>query len=148
VIGRLDLAKRRRPQGGNGDRVGIVRVVLVGSFGGQHPDARGQGGRHIEDLLPTGHQLLGQQVSHAAHRLDGPGALLKRLCPRQELVDLTSRRPHLDAGNLILVPPYGHRSVRCLVGVDPDHHIHEYLLGLVETTGALLLMDCSCSILF
>jgi hypothetical protein len=34
------------------------------------------------------------------------------------------------------------------VRVDPDHHLHRRLLGSVETTGALLLVDCSCSILF
>ena len=68
--------------------------------------------------------------------------------PGQELVDLSHRGPDFDAADLVFVLPNGHRSVRCLVGIDPDHHIHEYLLGLMETTGALLLMDCSCSILF
>jgi hypothetical protein len=41
----------------------------------------------------------------------------------------------------------GDRSMRCLVRADPAHHI-EASLGSVETTGALLLVDCSCSILF
>ena len=40
---------------------------------------------------------------------------------------------------MVLSPVDGHCSVRCLVGVNPDHHIHDYLLGCGGTTGALLL---------
>ena len=83
VIGRLDRTQRRCPQGGDGDRMCIVRVVLVGTPGAEYPDPRGQGGRDVEDLLALGHELLGQQVAHAADGLNGPGALLEWLGPAQ-----------------------------------------------------------------
>ena len=88
----LRLAKRRRtspwsarstersprcPQSSNGHRVGIVGVVLVGAPRGQHPDPRGQGGRHVEHVFAPGYELLGQQIAQATRRLDGPGALLE-----------------------------------------------------------------------
>jgi hypothetical protein len=38
-------------------------------------------------------------------------------------------RSHFDARELIFVPIDGHRGVRRLVGVDADHHVHDYLLG-------------------
>jgi hypothetical protein len=63
VIGRLDRSKPWRAQCGDGDGMGIVGVVLVRPLSGQHPDARGQGCRDIEDLFASSHQLLGQQIA-------------------------------------------------------------------------------------
>lgn len=51
------------------------------------------------------------------------------------MVDLAQRCSNLDAGDLVLVPPDGHRGVRCLVRVDPDQRIHTCLLGSVEPRG-------------
>ena len=129
VVSHLDAAQARGPKGGDSDRVRVIGVVLVGTTGGEHSDARGQGGRDVEHLFAACHELLGQQVAHSAGRLDGPPPLLERLGPAHELFDLTTGRTHLDAGDLIFSLVDGHRRVRCLVRVDPDHHIHDYLLG-------------------
>ena len=58
VVSRLDAAQVWGPKGSYCDRESIVGVVLVGAPGGEHPDATGQGGRHIEHFLAPSHQLL------------------------------------------------------------------------------------------
>ena len=67
VIGRFNRSQSRCPQRSDGDRVGIVGVVLVGASRGQHPDPGSQGGRDVEHLLAPGHELLGQQVAQPTH---------------------------------------------------------------------------------
>ena len=77
----LRLARSRRTSawsaGSTLRRLGARRAAMaiewasLGSFllerlGGEHPDPRGQGGRHIEHLFAAGHELLGQQVAHPA----------------------------------------------------------------------------------
>jgi len=52
----------RRPQRRDGDRPGIVGVVLVHIADGQQPHPRSQLGLHIQHPLTRGDQLLGQQV--------------------------------------------------------------------------------------
>ena len=111
VVGRFDAAQVRSPKGSYGDRVGVVGIVLVGASRGQHPDARGQGGRHIEYLLAPGDQLLGQQVAQPTGRLDGPGPLLKRLGPAHQLIHLAAGGPDLDARKLVFSLVDGHRCV-------------------------------------
>ena len=148
VVSRFDAAQARGPKGGDSDRVGVIGVVLVGTTGGEHPDSRGQGGRDVEHLFALRHELLGQQIAHPAGRLDGPSPLLEGLGPAHELFDLTTGGPHLDAGDLVFSLVDGHRRVRCLVGVDPDHHIHDYLLGRCVNHGGTPACGCSCSILF
>jgi hypothetical protein len=101
VISLFDAAQIRSTKGGNGDREGVVGVVLVGTPCGEHADARGQGGRDIEHLFTPGNQLLGQQVAQAASRLDGPGPLLERLGPTDQLVDLAPGRSDPDARDLV-----------------------------------------------
>jgi hypothetical protein len=91
--------------------MGIVGVVLVRPLGGQHPDARGQGGRDVEDLFASSHQLLGQQIAKASCGLDGPGALLEALGPVDELFHLATGRSHLDARELVFISVERHRSV-------------------------------------
>jgi hypothetical protein len=129
VVSHLDVAQARGPKGRHRDRVSVVGVVLVGTTGGEHSDARGKGGRDVEHLFTPCHELLGQQVAHPAGRLDGPPPLLERFGPAHELFDLTTSGTHLDAGDLIFSLVDGHRRVRCLMRVDPDHHLHDYLLG-------------------
>ena len=66
---------------------------------GQHPDARGQSGGHIDHDFTSVHELLGQQITQPAGGLSGPGALLKDLGPSDQLVHLTARwkaRPYED----------------------------------------------------
>ena len=60
----------------------------------------------------------------------------------------TGRRSDLDARKLVFAIVDGHRGVRCLVGVDVDHHFMITLLVSFETQGAFLLSDGWCSILF
>ena len=122
MVGHLDAAQARGPKGSHGDRVGVVRVVLIGTTGGEHPDPRGQSGRNVEHLFATCHELLGQQVAHPAGRLDGPPPLLEGLGPTHELFDLTTSGTHLDAGDLIFSLIDGHRRVRCLVGRPRSPH--------------------------
>ncbi len=129
VVSRFDAAQARGPKGGDGDRVGVIGIVLVGTTGGEHSDARGQGGWDVEHLFALRHELLGQQVAQSAGRLNGPPPLLEGLGPADELFDLTTGRTHLEAGDLIFSLVDGHRRVRCLVRVYPDHHIHDCLLG-------------------
>jgi hypothetical protein len=129
VVSWFDAAQARGPKGGDSDRVGVIGVVLVRTTGREHSDARGQGGRDVEHLLTSRHELLGQQVAHPAGRLDGPLPLLERLGPAHPLFDLTTGGAHLDARDLIFSLVDGHRRVRCLVGVDPDYHLDDYLLG-------------------
>ena len=135
VVSHLDVAQARSPKGRHRDRVSIVGVVLVGTTGREYSNARGKGGRDVEHLFTPCHELLGQQVAHPAGRLDGPPPLLEGLGPAHELFDLTTGGTHLDAGDLAFSLVDGHRRVRCLVGVDPDHHLHEYLLGCCEPRG-------------
>ena len=51
VVSGLDAAQIRGPKGSDGDRAGIIGVVLVRAPGGEHPDARGQGRGYVEDVL-------------------------------------------------------------------------------------------------
>lgn len=147
-VGLFNHAQPRCPQCGNGDRVRIVGIALVGTFGGQHPDASSQRGWHVDHDFTSGHELLSQEIPHPAGGLDGPGALLEGFGPAHQLFGLTSGRANLHAGKLVFLLVDSHRGVRRLVRIDTDHDIHHCLLGFVGTTGALLLADCSCSILF
>ena len=148
MVSGLDTAQVRSPKGSDRDRAGVVGVVLVRATGGEHPDARGQGRGYVEDVLAPGDELLGQQVAQPTGRLDGPGALLERFGPGDQLVHLAAGGPHLDARELVFCLVDRHRCVRCLVGVDADHHIHDYLLGRVGTTEGTPAFGRSCSILF
>ena len=111
----------------------------LGSFlfrapGGEHPDARGQGRGYVEDLFASSDELLGQQVAQPTGRLDGPGALLERFGTTDQLFHLAPGGPHPDARELVFCLVDGHRCVRCLVRIDADHHMHDYLLRRDGTT--------------
>jgi hypothetical protein len=62
--------------------------------------------------------LLDQQITEPAGRLDRPGALLEARSPRQQLIDLATRRSHLHFGEPRLVTADGHCGMRPLVRVD------------------------------
>ena len=59
-------------QRGDRDRQGVVGVVLVRPSRAQHPHPRRQRGRHIDDALAGGDELLGQQIAEPAGGLDRP----------------------------------------------------------------------------
>ena len=82
-----------RAQRRDGDRAGVVRVVLVHRSGGQQPHPGGQLGLHVQHPLAGGDQLLGQQVAQAAGALDRPGPLRPGRRPRQQPLRLRRRRP-------------------------------------------------------
>src|SRR5580704_2991514 len=134
VICRLHRFEPPGAQSSQSNREGIVGVVLVRTCGGQYPDPRSQCRWHVEDRLTAGYELLGQQVAKSAGGFDGPGPLIERLGPTEQLVNLAPGGTHLDTREWLFAPINGHRGVRSLVGVDANHHLHEYLLGRVETT--------------
>ena len=57
-----------------------------------------------------------------------PGALLERLRPSEQLVDLLSSGPDGDGGKFSLIASDGDSRVGRLVRVDTDDDGHEYLL--------------------
>ncbi len=56
----MDLRNRRRPQGGDGHRAGIVGIVLVRVASRQQPDPGGELRLHVDDALTGGDKLLRQ----------------------------------------------------------------------------------------
>jgi hypothetical protein len=68
-----DLSDTGRAQGGDGHRPGIIRVVLVRIPRGEQPHPGAELGRHIQHPLTGRHQLLGQQMTHAAGALARSG---------------------------------------------------------------------------
>ena len=50
-------------------------------------------------------------------------------------LDLPPGHVDLHARELVFALVDGHRGVRCLVRVDADHYLHDYLLVSLETTG-------------
>ena len=83
--------------------------------------------------------VAGPADSRDLRRTRWPRCASRRLSPGRAAWStwrLVARTLTLGAA---LVSVDGHRGVRCLVGVDADHHIHDYLLVVVGTTGALLL---------
>ena len=128
IFGR-HLLDRRRAQGRDGHRAGVVGIVLVRRAGRQQPHPGRQLGLHIHDTLARGHQLLGQQITQAAGALDRPGALGERSSPHQETLDLAGAGAHPQLAQRRFGRVDSRRCMRPLVRIDTDHHCHEPLLG-------------------
>ena len=111
--------------------MGVVGVVLVRPARGQQPCPRRQRGGHVNDGLARGDQLLGEQITESAGRLDCPGSSLEWPSPRHELVDLGATGSHLLAVELFLSAVDDDGRVGRLVRVDADDHWHGFLRGLV-----------------
>ena len=123
------FADAGRAQRGDGDRAGVVGVVLVHVPGGQQPDPGAQLGLHVQDPLAGRQQLLGQQVPQASGSLDRPGPLRPGRGPFQQPLRLRGTGPHPQFAQRLLDPADRHRRMRGLVRIDPDHHsCHERLL--------------------
>jgi len=88
VIFGADLSDRRRAQRGDGDRAGVVRVVLVRRPGGEQPYPGRELGLHVGHLLAGRYQLLRQQIPQAAGALDGPDALGPSRRPAEQPAEL------------------------------------------------------------
>ena len=138
------LGHRRRTQGGDGHRAGVVRVVLVRAAAGEHPHPRGQGGGHVQYPLACRQQLLGQQIAQSVGGLDGPDAHIEGRGPLEQLLALAPSRSDPQGGELEFLVVECHRGVGTLVGVDPDHHhLRQVLLivGRGKPWWALLIQD-------
>ena len=105
------------PQRGERHRQGVVGVVLVRSTVAQQPCPRRQRGRHVDDVLVGGDELLRQQEPETLGSLDRPSPRGERLRPRQQPADLVAAAAHLQPGELDLAMTDRHRGVRCL-----SHH--------------------------
>jgi len=122
MIGALDRSETRRAHRRDGDRAGVVRVVLVRLPRPQQPHPRRQRRRHIDDALAGVDELLGEEVAEPASGLDRPRPFLERCRPSHQAIHLGLRRPNLEAGELAFAVVERDRLVGLLVRVDPDHH--------------------------
>jgi hypothetical protein len=109
-------------QRGDGDRAGVVLVVLVDLAAVQQPHSGGQFRRHVHHALVGSDQLLGQQIPKPARSLDRPAARRPASGPLQQHLGLSSRSPHPDPPQLPLTCVNRERGVRSLVRIDTDHH--------------------------
>src|SRR5215217_6148063 len=112
------------PQRGHRNRQRVVGVVLVRSAAAQHPGPGGQGRRDVHDQLVGRDELLREQEAETLGSLDRPSPRWERLGPRQQPTDLISTAAQLQPSEFDLVATNGHRSVRRLVRIDPDDHVH------------------------
>ena len=103
------------------DGQGVVRVVLV-RIALQQPDPGGQLGLHVQDLLPGGDELLGDQMAQASGAFHRPGPLRPRRRPGDQLLSLNSRSADPQLAQRLLRRIDDHRRVRALVRVHPDNH--------------------------
>jgi len=109
VLGRHD-PQHRIVQGDLGDTGRIRGVGLAATAGVQQPGPGGQGGRHVQDLLADGGQLLSDGSSQPVGALDREPPHRPPSSPRHKLADhagidqqptLTQRRArgaHGDGG--------------------------------------------------
>jgi hypothetical protein len=124
VVLEADLAKARGPNGGHGDRDGVVGVALAAVAGRQQPHPGGQLGGHVNDRFTLADQLLGEPAAKAAGAFHRPAPLGPALGPATQR---TPARP--GAGKSLLVNRFAaliqHGSGAAgLVGIDPDDHTH------------------------
>jgi hypothetical protein len=116
-------------QPGDRGRQGIVRVVLRCLRRADQPHSRRECGRHVDDVLAGGDELLSQQAAQATRRLNRPRPLvIERFSPRQQPLHLPAIRRHTQPSDRSLIAVDRDCSVRRLVGVHPDQHHRECLL--------------------
>ncbi len=117
-----DLAAGGRAQRGDGDRAGVIGVILIRRPRRQEPDPGAQLGLHVQHLLVGRQELLGQHVTQPARALDGPGPLGPFRSPFQQLAGLIRRGPHAQLAERHLGRVDRYRRVGSLVRIHPDHH--------------------------
>jgi hypothetical protein len=85
--------------------------------------------RHLQHPLTRGQQLLGQLMTDPAGAFHRPGPLRPRLGPPQQPLGLDRRGAHPQLAQRLLRGVDGHRRVRGLVRIHPDHyHRHDWHL--------------------
>jgi hypothetical protein len=122
VIFARHVTQLGRAQRGDGDRAGIVRVVLVHLPGVEQPHPRGQLRLHIHNAFTGADQLLPEQLSQTSSALDRPRALRPNTRPAQQLINLPRRSPDPQLTQPVLPLVEHHRGVRSLMRVDTDDH--------------------------
>ncbi len=122
---RHDRSQTLMPQRGQRDRQCVVGVVLVRSTVAQQTCPCRQRCRHVDDVLVGGNGLLSEQEPESLGSLDRPSSRCERLRPGQQPTELVAAAAHLQPSDLDLAAADSHRSVRCLVRIDTDDHVHE-----------------------
>jgi hypothetical protein len=72
VIDRGDGSQRAVAQGDDRCGTGVMRIGLVGPDGVEEPHPGRQGGRHVNDVLTGGDELLGKESAEPTGGLDRP----------------------------------------------------------------------------
>jgi hypothetical protein len=75
VVLDVDLAQALAAKGGQGDRDRVTGIVFAAVASGQLPHPSGELGRHVDDLVAVGDQLLGEDPADPGGALDGPAPL-------------------------------------------------------------------------
>ena len=134
----------RSPQRRDGDGQGVVGVVLLRLARTEQPHPRRQRRRHVHDVLPDGEELLGEEVTEPAGRLDGPQPLGIVDGPLEQPLDLQAVGPKRQLPELVLRVVDGHRRVGGLVRIDADeHHRDPSFRSWKATTGKPDVVECS-----
>ena len=128
MILRPHRGQHRCAQRRHRDRTRVVRVVLVGTTGPQHPHSRRERRGNIEHRLTRREELLREKIAEPTRGLDRPRPILEPIGPREQLHALTFTRPHLQPRELDLAAIDRDRGVRRLVRIHSDHHRHRDLL--------------------
>ena len=124
-----DDAETIRPQCGDGDRAGVVRVVLLGPARAHQPDPRCEHWWNVEHGFAGSHELLGDEVAEPVCGLNGPFAFVEAVRPFAQAVCLSYRCSKLELVDDVLIVVDSHRCVGGLVGVDTDHRHADCLPG-------------------
>ena len=118
------LPDTARAQRRDGNRAGIVGIVLVDVSRRGQPHPGGQLRLHVQHPLTSGQQLLGQQVAHTVSALDRPGPLRPVVRPRQQLLHLGTAGTYSQLTQRLLGHADRHGCMRALVRINSDHHCH------------------------
>src|SRR6185312_17111594 len=95
---------------------------LATRIGGKQPHSSGKFGLHINHVLAGAGKLLRQQIPQTLRVLYRPDALRPSTCPRQQSLALGGGRSHPNIAERDLPLVNGHRSMRRLMRINPDHH--------------------------
>ncbi len=103
-----------------GDGVRVGGVGLAALSGGEHPCPRRELRGHVDDVLASADELLGEQRSDPGGALDGPTSWFERGGPLEEPGSLMAVRFDAELTDDGLSVVDGGGGVGTLVRVDPD----------------------------